>query len=315
MNKTDRLLAIVLKLQGSGGMRAEDLAAYFETSKRTIYRDIQALSEAGVPIVATPGQGYALLEGYFLPPLSFSSEEAIMLLLGAEYLSRNFDDRYQAGASSAALKIEGVLPQAMSQEVGRLKSSFRLLTQRIENPDLLKELRRAVLEQKTIRFRYYSRDSQAAQEIPAEREADPYGLMFVDGVWYLPAYCHLRHAIRNFRLDRLEDLTITAKAFTRPDGFQLDRIGGPDDSLKITVRLLFAPEAVRAVREARYFYIAGEEETPDGLLMTLRVRHERDALNWILSWGSRVRVLEPEGLRRIIQDEAQAILGNYKNPV
>src|ERR1700712_5980948 len=120
MNKTDRLLAIVLKLQSSGGMRAEDLAAFFETSKRTIYRDIQALSEAGVPIIATPGQGYALLEGYFLPPLSFSSEEAIMLLLGAEYLARNFDDRYQGGARAAALKIEGVLPQAVAKEVNLL---------------------------------------------------------------------------------------------------------------------------------------------------------------------------------------------------
>lgn len=315
MNKTDRLLAIVLKLQGSGGMRAEDLAAFFETSKRTIYRDIQALSEAGVPIVATPGQGYALLEGYFLPPLSFSSDEAIMLLLGAEYLARNFDDRYRAGASSAALKIEGVLPQAMTKEVSQLKSSFRFVTQPVQSPDRLKELRRAVLEQRTIRFRYYSKESQATQETPLEREADPYGLIFVDGVWYIPAYCHLRHDIRNFRLDRLENLTLTAKTFTRPADFQLGRIGGSDESRKITVRLLFAPEAARAVRETRYFYVAGEEDTPDGLLVTLRVRQLKDPLNWILSWGQRVRVLEPEELRQVVRAEVQAILDNYKNGV
>src|SRR5690349_23695534 len=86
MNRTDRLLAIVLELQSAGRRRAEDLAATFETSKRTIYRDIQALSEAGVPLVAIPGQGYSLMEGYFLPPLTFSAGEAAMLLLGSEVM-------------------------------------------------------------------------------------------------------------------------------------------------------------------------------------------------------------------------------------
>ncbi len=312
MNKTDRLLAIVLKLQSSGGMRAEDLAAFFETSRRTIYRDIQALSEAGVPVIATPGQGYALLEGYFLPPLSFSSEEAIMLLLGTEYLARNFDDRYQAGARAAALKIEGVLPQAMAKEISLLKSSFRLVTQPIENPELLKELRRAVLEQKTIRFRYYSRDSQARKELPAEREADPYGLIFVEGVWYVPAFCHLRQAVRSFRLERLEDLTLTSKTFTRQPDFKISQ-REYDNSRKLTARLLFAPEVKRLVKETRYFYVVAEEETPQGLLVTLQVRQEKDALNWILSWGQQVQVLEPDSLRRAVREEAQAILNHYQN--
>ena len=109
MNKTDRMLAIVLELQGKGKQRAEDLAATFETSKRTIYRDIQALGQAGVPLVSTPGQGYALMKGYFLPPLSFTTEEAIMLLLGSDYMAQNFDAQYRAAAESAGRKIESVL--------------------------------------------------------------------------------------------------------------------------------------------------------------------------------------------------------------
>jgi predicted DNA-binding transcriptional regulator YafY len=311
MNKTDRLLAIVLKLQSSGGMRAEDLAAFFETSKRTIYRDIQALSEAGVPLIATPGQGYALVEGYFLPPLSFTSDEAIMLLLGAEYLAQNFDDRYRDGAKAAAFKIEGVLPQKLAQEVNNLKSSFRMVTQPIENPELLKELRRAVLERKTIKFRYYGRALEPGRETATEREVDPYGLIFVEGVWYLPGYDYLRQDIRNFRLDRVENLAFTTKTFTRRPGFVLGKID-TNDIRNITVRLLFTPEAARWVRETRYFYIAREEDTPEGLLVTLRVRHERDPLNWILSWGRRVRVLEPASLIKIVREEAEAISNQYK---
>src|SRR5438034_11136074 len=101
MNRTDRLLAIVLELQGRGRLRAEDLAATFETSKRTIYRDIQALSESGVPLLAVPGQGYELMEGYFLPPLSFTTAEASMLLLGSDFVAQNFDAEYRAVAESA----------------------------------------------------------------------------------------------------------------------------------------------------------------------------------------------------------------------
>ena len=77
MNRTDRLLAIVLELQGKGHQRAEDLAETFETSKRTIYRDIQALGQAGVPLISTPGRGYSLMKGYFLPPLSRSEERRV----------------------------------------------------------------------------------------------------------------------------------------------------------------------------------------------------------------------------------------------
>lgn len=314
MNKTDRLLAIVLKLQSSGGMRAEDLAAFFETSKRTIYRDIQALSEAGVPLIATPGQGYALVEGYFLPPLTFSSDEAIMLLLGAEYLARNFDDRYRDGAKAAATKIKGVLPPSLAKEVGLLKSTFRLVAQPIDNPDLLKELRRAVLEARTVRFRYHGRAPEPGRETATDREVDPYGLAFVEGVWYLRGYDYLRQDVRSFRLDRLENLTFTAKTFTRQPDFEFGR----DDATgarNLTVRLLFTPEAARWVREARYFYVEDEEDTPEGLLVTLKVRHERDALNWILGWGRRVRVLEPETLIEIVQDEAEAILNQYEKGV
>src|SRR5215813_10816533 len=117
MNRTDRLLAIVLELQAKKQVRAEDLAATFEVTKRTIYRDMMALDESGVPIVAIPGQGYSLVEGYFLPPLSFSTDEAIMLLLGSDFIGRNVDAQYQNAAQSASRKIEAVLGQELRAEV------------------------------------------------------------------------------------------------------------------------------------------------------------------------------------------------------
>src|ERR1044071_4803903 len=127
MNRTDRLLALLLKLQSNGRQRAEDLAVYFETSKRTIYRDIQALSEAGVPVVSLPGQGYSLMEGYFLPPLSFTTDEATMLLLGSDFVSQHFDSQYKAAAESASRKIEAVLSHKLRAEVAYLQNSISLV--------------------------------------------------------------------------------------------------------------------------------------------------------------------------------------------
>ncbi len=127
MNRTDRLLAIVLELQAKKQVRAEDLADTFEVSKRTIYRDIMALDESGVPIVAIPGQGYSLVEGYFLPPLSFSSDEAIMLLLGADFVAQNFDAQYRGAAQTAGHKIMAVLPDKLRTEVEYLESSIRFI--------------------------------------------------------------------------------------------------------------------------------------------------------------------------------------------
>jgi predicted DNA-binding transcriptional regulator YafY len=200
MNRTDRLLAIVLELQarGSRSVRAEDLAARFEITKRTVYRDVQALSEAGVPIVAVPGQGYCLAEGYFLPPLAFSPDEAVMLLLGADFVAQNLDAQYRAAAVSAARKIEAVLPEGRRAEVRDLQQGIRFIAGAADEPAeprWLPALRRAILQRRTVRFQYHARASAEGAE-GRPRQADPYGLAHVGDAWYLLAHDHLRRALK-----------------------------------------------------------------------------------------------------------------------
>ena len=314
MNKTDRLLAIVLKLQSSGELRAEDLAKFFETSKRTIYRDLQALSEAGVPLIAIPGRGYSLVEGYFLPPLSFSSEEAVMLLLGGEFVAQNFDAHYQTVARSATLKIEGVLPEKIRSEVQELQNSIRFITiPATDNPTLLKELRRAVIESRTITFKYYGRVREQ-EENPAliDRRVDPYGLVYYEGAWYLIAHDHARQSLRNFRLDRIEKLKLLTNTFIRPADFNLQQIRSREDR-QIIVRVRFDKTIARQVKESRNFYIADLQEDEAGLLVTLRTRQETDVVGWLLSWGRHAEVLEPTTLIERLLEETLAISQKYKN--
>jgi predicted DNA-binding transcriptional regulator YafY len=308
MNRTDRLLAIVLELQAHGRRRAEDLAATFEISKRTIYRDIQALCEAGVPVVAAPGQGYSLVEGYFLPPLRFSADEAMMLLLGADVMAASFDAEYGLAAHGAARKIAGALPEQLRDEVRSLRATIRFIPGGAGGRDeagLLRQVRRAIVARQRLRFAYRSRHGAAAEW----REVDPYGLVNHSNSWYMIGHCHLRRAIRLFRIERMAQLAVLAATFERPADFSLEQDRGGERTLRIQV--LFDHESATWVRESPSFYTVAAEDCADGLLVTLLVRHEREVTQWLLGWGSHVLVLEPESLRRQLAEEAALMLSNH----
>ncbi|TME64086.1 MAG: YafY family transcriptional regulator [Chloroflexi bacterium] len=316
MNRTDRLLAIVLELQGKGRQRAEDLAATFETSKRTIYRDIQALGEAGVPLISVPGRGYSLMKGYFLPPLSFTTDEATMLLLGSDFTAQNFDAQYRSAAQSASRKIESVLSEKLRDEVRHLQDSILFIssgsTEDITETEMVRQLRRAIIERATVRFCYHTRYVRNGQSTQQTREADPYGLVHYANAWHLVAYCHLRQDIRNFRLDRMENLELLSRTFQRPADFKMHR-RQHEEAQRVVVRARFDKEVARWVRESRFYFTVAIEESAQGLLVTLHVRQESEILQWLLSWGRHVQVLEPESLRSMIAEEAEGMLRNHQN--
>lgn len=315
MNRVDRLLAILIELQAKGCQRAEDLAATFEISKRTVYRDVQALAETGVPIIAIPGQGYSIAEGYFLPPLRFSADEAILLLLGADFMRQNFDAEYQRAANSASSKIGAVLSERLREQVRDLQQVMRFVAvSPLDEPNqraLLQQVRRAIMQRKTVRFQYHTKYGAGESGEKNLRDADPYGLVFYDRYWYVVAYCHLRAGMRNFRLDRIDHLNILSRQFTRPDDFTLTQT---DDQRHLTVRALFRPEIARWVREEQAYYVVSMEERPDGLLVTFRTRRDDDLFQWLLGWGANVRVLEPDSLRHRLIEAALAVVQMYKTP-
>lgn len=310
------MLAIVLELQGKGRQRAEDLAATFETSKRTIYRDIQALGEAGVPLISVPGRGYSLMKGYFLPPLSFTTDEATMLLLGSDFTAQNFDAQYRSAAQSASRKIESVLSEKLRDEVRYLQDSILFIssgsTEDITETEMVRQLRRAIIERTTVRFCYHTRYVRNGQSTQQTREADPYGLVHYANAWHLVAYCHLRQDIRNFRLDRMENLELLSRTFQRPTDFKMHQ-RRQEEAQRVVVRALFDQEVARWVRESRSYFTVAEEESAQGLLVTFQVRQESEILQWLLSWGRHVQVLEPESLRSMIAEEAVGMLRNHQN--
>ncbi|HTG67642.1 MAG TPA: YafY family protein [Candidatus Udaeobacter sp.] len=315
MNKTDRLLAIVLELQRKEVLRAEDLAATFETSVRTIYRDIQALSEAGVPVVGSTGRGYSLMEGYFLPPISFTVEEAVTLLIGMDFIEQRFDTNYGIKAQASRRKIEAILPEDVRSEACRVRKTMRLLNSGKDatygqEKEYIETIRHAILEERKIRFRY----SKSVPEVDGNRQsvrvAAPYGLVLVQGTWMLIAHCDLRQEIRHFRLSRMSELNVLKYRFNVPSDFNLYDYK-PKDDRNIRVCILVNRDIADKVKESNNYYMEAAEDHPEGLLVKFRVRQPEDLLYWVLGWGADVAVLEPESFRNRVRDEAEKMLKRY----
>ncbi|MDO7908756.1 YafY family protein [Paenibacillus sp. JX-17] len=315
MNKTERQLAITLELQRSKTMRAEDLAAQFETSRRTIYRDIQALSEAGVPIVGAPGQGYSLMEGYFLPPVSFTAEEAVSLLMGADFIKQRLDADYNLYAESAQRKIEAALPESVRNESRLVRETMRLL--HVVEPSTeskvkayINHIRNAILKQCKISFMYIKKMPGSDGNRKNNRVVSPYGLTLVQGNWILLAHCDMRQDVRHFRLSRMTDLSVLEDRFLLPHDFDLSSYRPPDDrDERILVRA--NPSIADKIIEAVHFYIETIEERKEDMIFQFRVRYPEELLHYFLGWGGDIEVIEPASLRLKIQEVAKKILEHY----
>ncbi|MCC6616589.1 MAG: YafY family transcriptional regulator [Anaerolineae bacterium] len=309
MNRTDRLLGIVLELQAKGWLRAEDLAATFEVSKRTIYRDMDALAETGIPIMSQAGQGYGLVPGFFLPPVNFGVDEAVVLLLGADYIAKHFDSSYAQAAHHASSKIEAVLPERLRAEAQAQRGIMYFVnwTGDLAQTDMLRKLRQALLLRRQIEFGYYARYGEGRGET---RVVDPYALVNVFNHWYLTGYDHARQDWRNFRLERMEQVAVLPRTFVRDLQFKLGP--RPSDDRDLIVKVLFSHEVARWVQEEHNFFTLEEEFRDDGLLVTFAVRREDDLFTWLLSWGAQARVLEPEGLIERLRTAASEILALYQ---
>lgn len=307
MNRTDRLQALALALQVPHWQRAEDLARALGVSARTIYRDVQALEAAGVPVVAAPGWGYRLSAGYFLPPLLFTTDEALVLRLGAACLAHHVDERLRAAAHGAAQKVAAALPAPLRAEAERLEGHLRLMPVgtfgEAGRSSMVEALRAAVAARRRVQL--------GGPGAAAPLAVDPYALVHQGGAWTLLGFSHAEAQVRAYRVDRIERLDVLATTFERPPGYGPlpEAAAGPPE---LVVRLLFTPEAARWVEEAPEPFPAERERRPDGLLLSLRVCHEAEVLPWLLSWGAQVRVLEPEVLRRRLAHEAERIAAHYE---
>ncbi len=309
MNRTDRLVAMVLHLQGRRVVRASDLAAHFGITERTVYRDIAALGEAGVPIAGEAGVGYSLLKGYQLPPVMFSAEEAVSLFVGGELVKQFTDASLQAPMASALDKLRAVLPRDRQDHVERLVARTVVYgqTSRRTAPEAaaqrwLLPVQQGVVLRRVLRMTYQGRERTEE----TQRDVEPLGVVFYGGTWYLVAWCRLRKDHRHFRIDRIRRLELTAEKFEMREGFSFKQHMEESSAREKTlpVRVWFHRVAQeRAQRES--FATLIEEQARDGGAEFALYAWSLDWMaRWLLSFGDRAEALAPAKLRALVRTEA-----------
>src|SRR5216684_1680361 len=311
MNRTDPLRPSALEMHTKRKHSREAPALTSKVSEKTPADDMQAVSEAGVPIIGIQRKGYLLARGYFLPPLRFTTEEALILALGSDFMGHTFDDQYRTAAEAAYRKIDAVLPDTLRQEVSYLSTNISFFA---ANPldekqrEYLCQLRSALAERRTVHFHYTKKKATSSEA--TLREVDPYSLARLANDWLLMGYCHLRQDLRVFRLGRIDNLKLLERQFQRPADFKPDWIAASEER-EVVVTALFDQEVAHWVQESRPFSVVAAEHTPEGLRLSLRVRDERDIFQWLLSWGKQVRVLSPESLRALMRQEIAHMAEKY----
>ncbi|HSL42241.1 MAG TPA: YafY family protein [Anaerolineales bacterium] len=301
MNRIDRLFAILLTLQHKRRVRAQDLSEQFEVSKRTIYRDLSALNQMGIPLAALPGEGFELVEGYYIPPLMFTENEAVALLLGSRLLTQQAAGSLTRGANQALAKITVALPEQVRVQAEALTNIIAFITPEqkfnLDDPQLLL-LQKAIQEKRVVHIRYLPYQKEQV----TERDVEPHQLFYSDGVWYLEGYCRLRKDIRAFRLSRLEGLVLKNELFSKR------RAGKPAQEKTVEVKIRFKPDSVRWVRERQHYGYQSEAPSgQEGVTMTYRVHNTSELTPWILSWGAAAEVLSPKELRKSLRETVQKL--------
>ncbi|MDK2979761.1 MAG: hypothetical protein PWQ55_108 [Chloroflexota bacterium] len=290
-------MAIIIQLQSRRIVQARDLAQRFGVSLRTIYRDMRALENAGLPITSETGRGYSLVEGYHLPPVMFTPQEIGALLLAERSAELFSDPASQASLTSALTKVKAVLKDAQKDwaaTVADQMSSFDL-NAGSENPDM-HLLQNALHEKKALAIRYHAVDGDAV----SQRTVEPVHIYFAGLHAYLVAFCQLRQDYRIFRIDHITDVQPTGADFTRahpPIEEILNRMLASKAGHTVVLRF-----ANQADWDSFQSYLPSgailkTQNDMEGVVVTLWVDSLPVLGKWLVESSCEYEIIQPEELR------------------
>jgi predicted DNA-binding transcriptional regulator YafY len=312
LNRIDRLHAILTHLQSKKRVTAQEVADRFNISLRTVYRDVKALEESGVPVIGEAGSGYTIMEGYRLPPVMFTQEEASALLLGAklaEYLS---DESIKKHFNAALFKIKAVLRTSDKEHMDQLNDNIVVLS-RLPADDsagrYLVDLQKALGDKKVIQIRY-----QSGQDATTERTLEPIGLCHYGQAWHLIGWCHLRNGYRDFRVSRIQQLQILDKNFepeTHPSLQEyMQTMINSSELQEVVVR--YTKTAARHLGNQKYYYGYVREEVQDDHVLMFYVTSSLEYFGrWLLMYTNHVTIESPETLATVMKDLTEEIRLHY----
>lgn len=314
-NTATRLMTLLMLLQRQPNQKASALAEKLGISVRSLHRYIGMLDDMGIPVYSERGPygGFSLVRGYRMPPLVFTPEEAVAVCLGTSLVREMWGKLYQEAAEGALAKLDNVLPEEQRHEIAWARKSLVTTSMHRAPLDslspLLEKLRRAIREQKRVRMVYRG----GSHREPQSRQVDPYALVHRWGWWYLFGLCHLRQAIRSFRIDRIVELTVQSSSFAIPSDFDIrEHVSKAfESSMLVRARIRFAPEAAHIAMENRAYWDAVDQQPDGSVTITMSTPDLQWAASTALAYGPIATVLEPEELRRMVSEWAEAVAAQY----
>ncbi len=312
--KLERLLAIIILLLNQKKMSSKALANYFEVSERTIYRDIESINEAGIPIVSYQGRdgGFGIMDTYKMDRNVLTKDELSMIIMALTGMKATLDDRR---FDYLLEKVKNLIPEKELRELRKKDEYIVIDFQTWKTGKAIKErfslIKSAIENNKIISFSYTNVKGEFT-----ERRVEPMVIMAKGFTWYLYAYCLMRKDFRVFRLSRLKDVKILDETFTRREGpksFSWQELWYSKVPL-VDVVMRFTPEI--RVKVEDYFPSEQIEYFEDG---TMIVRVKDPGNDWlqgmILGFGADVEVLEPASMREELKEIGRNIYELYSEKI
>jgi predicted DNA-binding transcriptional regulator YafY len=315
-NTATRLITLIFLLQNQPNQKASDLAEKLGVSLRTVHRYFGMLGEMGIPIYAERGPygGFSLVHGYKMPPLVFTLEESVALVLGTGMVEEMWGELYRESARGALAKLENLLPEEQAREVAWARGS--LVATGMHRADIelqiptLEKLRRGIRERRTISMKYQG----SAIPHPEERSLDPYALVHRWGWWYVIGFCHTHLTARTFRVDRISELALLDTTFNLAADFDLQT--HLKNELKsqpqIIAHLRFEPKSANLAVGNRSYWESIEAQPDGSVIVTFSAPTLEWAASSTLAYGPAVEALEPPALRQMVAEWIEITARQYR---
>lgn len=313
MNRIDRLTAILIQLQSKRIVKAKEITERFNISLRTVYRDIRTLEEAGIPIGSNAGIGYYLAEDYHLPPVMFTIEEASSLITAGKLMEKFSDQHLKKHFDSALYKIKSILKAKEKDYLENLENTIKVKklsnTNQCFETNFLADIQSALVRNNVIFIEYYSSIEQITT-----RKIEPISLGFYDLNWYLIAFCQLRNSYRNFRVDRIKQLTITSYVFDRKKHGTLEKIFSKfltSVHLQEVIIRITKNAPYNLIKSKCYYGFITEKDLGNKVEITLLVDSLQVFGKWLIEYGKDVEIISPDELKIVMRQFAGEIAKQY----
>lgn len=314
MNRIDRVSAILIQLQSRRVVKASDIAERFGISLRTVYRDVKTLEEAGIPIIGEAGVGYSIMDGYRLPPVMFTREEATAFLTAEKFVEKMTDVSTMANYSSAMYKIKAILRSSEKNLLEDIDSKIEVLKShsqlRVDNKDHIQTILNGISQRKVLCIDYFAHHSQEK----TRRDIEPVGIFYKDSYWHLIAFCRMRDDYRDFRVDRIITLTITDAIFKTQHPTLKAYIAqtAREQSLDMVVIRVNKKIACYLDNQKYYSGFISEKTIGNQIEMTFLTMSLEGFARWFMMYGDQADIISPESLKERVSVIADAIMQKYK---